>query len=334
MKKILCMCFLVALAVGNVFAQGSGEAAGAAGDGTTKTVVMIVKQSDPWFDDMALGIEQLKKDTGMNVYVQVPASGDPSLQISIMENLIAQNVDAICIVPNDPKSLIPTIKKARDAGIIVVTHEAPDIAEYVDLDIEAFKGEEFGALFGEALGKALGGKGQYAGFVGGLTMTTHMEWYAAATQKIASDYPGMQNISKEPYEDSNSIDTAYSKTVEILKAYPNIKGFFDCSAHGVGISQALKDKGRTDLKVVSLAVPSMSSNYIKDGSMSTGFAWRPADAGYATAAAALMLINQETIETGTDLHATGYENVTREGNIAYGFAPLEFTPENVDNYNF
>lgn len=158
MKKILCMCFLVALAVGNVFAQGTGEAAGAAGDGTTKTVVMIVKQSDPWFDDMALGIEQLKKDTGMNVYVQVPASGDPSLQISIMENLIAQNVDAICIVPNDPKSLIPTIKKARDAGIIVVTHEAPDIAEYVDLDIEAFKGEEFGALFGEALGKALGAR--------------------------------------------------------------------------------------------------------------------------------------------------------------------------------
>ena len=29
-------------------------------------VVMIVKQSDSWFDDMATGIDQLKKDTGLN----------------------------------------------------------------------------------------------------------------------------------------------------------------------------------------------------------------------------------------------------------------------------
>ena len=40
------------------------------------TIVMIVKQSDPWFDDMTLGINQLKEDTGANVYVQTPVSGD------------------------------------------------------------------------------------------------------------------------------------------------------------------------------------------------------------------------------------------------------------------
>ena len=62
-------------------------------------VVMIVKQSDSWFDDMASGIDQLKKDTGLNVSVQVPEKGDAASQISIMEDLIAQGVDAICVVP-------------------------------------------------------------------------------------------------------------------------------------------------------------------------------------------------------------------------------------------
>ena len=55
-------------------------------------VVMVVKQSDSWFDDMATGIEQLKKDTGLKVSVQVPETGDAASQISIMEDLIAQDV--------------------------------------------------------------------------------------------------------------------------------------------------------------------------------------------------------------------------------------------------
>ena len=323
------------LLVNIVSAGGSAESSVAQNEKSgLPSIVMIVKQSDPWFDDMAQGIAQLKKDTGLNIYVQTPASGDPALQIGIMENLISQGVSAICIVPNDPKALIPTIQKARKAGIKVVTHEAPDIAKYVDLDVEAFKGEDFGKIFASALAKACNGKGLYAGFVGGLTMTTHMEWYNAAVKEISSKYPEMKNISSEAYEDGNSIQQAYNKTVEILKVYPDIKAFFDCSAHGGGICQALKDKGRTDVKVVSLALPSMSANYIKDGSMVHGQAWRQADAGYATAYAAYLLVKGEAVKTGTDLKAKGYENVTVANNIAYGFAPLIFTAENVSTYKF
>ena len=311
-----------------------GTTATYAADEQDITVVMIVKQSDPWFDDMTTGIERLKEDLGINAYVQTPVSGDPSQQIAIMENLISQKVDAICVVPNDPKAFIPTIKKAREAGIKVVTHEAPDIADSVDLDVEAFRSEDFGKLYGDYLGEAMEGKGQYAGFVGGLTMTTHMAWYNAAVQEIAEKYPDMENISSEPYEDKNSLDTAYSRTVEILKAYPKIKGFFDCSVHGSAIAQALKDKKRTDVKVVSLAMPSTSANYLKDGSIYKGLAWRPADAGYATAYAAYLLVKGDQVENGTDLKAEGYHDIKLENGIAYGFAPLVFTAENVGDYKF
>lgn len=86
-----------------------------------------------------------------------------------MEDLIAQDVDAICVVPNDPNALVPTIEKAKEAGIVVVTHEAPGIADSVDLDVEAFVNETFGELFAEKVATAMGGKGKYAGLVGGLT---------------------------------------------------------------------------------------------------------------------------------------------------------------------
>jgi simple sugar transport system substrate-binding protein len=332
MKKFCLLWVLVLIAVAAAVVCPTAEAASKAP--AEYRVVMIVKQSDPWFDDMTLGIEKLKAETGVNAYVLTPESGDPALQIAIMEDLISQGVDAICIVPNDPQAILPTVKKARDAGIVVVTHEAPGIASEVNLDVEAFVNAEFGALMGEAVGKAAGGKGEYAGFVGGLTMDTHMEWYKAAVAAIKQKYPDMVNVSDEPFEDKNSIEVAYDKTVELLKAYPNLKAIFDCSAHGSGIAQAVKDKGRGDIKVVSLAIPSMSASYIKDGSMAHGQAWRPADAGYATCYAAYLLASGEKVSTGANLKATGYEDIKADGNIAYGYAPLVFTAENIGDFNF
>lgn len=328
MKKLIVLLLAVSMLLGLVvFAQAADKAI------SDYTVVMIVKQSDPWFDDMETGVNQLKADTGLNTYVMTPESGDPALQIAIMEDLISQGVDAICIVPNDPQALIPVIKKAREAGIVVVTHEAPGIAESVDLDVEAFINADFGALMGKAVVEATGGVGQYAGFVGGLTMDTHMAWYNAAVEYIAANST-MTNVSSEPYEDGNSIEGAYDKTIELLKAYPELTAIFDCSAHGGGISQAIKDKGREDIKVVSLAIPSMSSTYIKDGSMVHGQAWRPADAGYATCYAAYLIASGQGVATGANLMATGYEDMNVEGNIAYGYAPLVFTKDNIDDYAF
>lgn len=298
-------------------------------------VVMIVKQSDSWFDDMAIGVNQLKRDTGLNVSVQVPERGDAESQIAIMEDLIAWGPDAICIVPNDPIALLPMIRKARAAGIIVVTHEAPGIADKVDLDVEAFNNEEFGRLFGESLAQAMGGKGKYAGLVGGYGMDTHMEWYRAAVDYITEHYPDMVCVSEEPYEDGNSVSGAYNRTLEILAEHPDIEGLFDCSLHGIGICNALKEKKKAkDVKVISLALPSASASYLKSGLMQHGQAWRPADAGYATCYAAYLLASGQEIETGTDLKITGYTSINLRGNIAHGYAPLEFTAENIDNYNF
>lgn len=327
MKKTTILMLIIGLLALSpmAFAQEPGDI----------NIAMIVKQSDPWFDDMELGIKQFKADTGVNAYTLTPESGDPALQIAIMEDLIAQKVDAITIVPNDPKAMIPVIQKAREAGIIVITHEAPDIAEYVDLDVEAFRNEDFGELMGRALAEKMGGKGKYAGFVGGLTMTTHMEWYNAAVGYIEANHPEMVNIAKEAYVDENNLQVAYNRAMEILRVHPDIGGFFDSSAHGAGIAQAVRERGRSeDVVVVSLAIPSMSATFLKDGSMDHGQAWRPADAGYATVNAAYRLVTGLGVKTGDDLGVTGYEEIQVENGIAFGQASLVITAENVDEFGF
>lgn len=298
-------------------------------------IALIVQQSDPWYDDMELGVKQFAEDTGVDAFVLTPESSDPALQNALMEELIAQKIDVICVNPNDPASLTSSIKKARDAGIPVITHESPDIAEQVDLDLEAFQDEVFGQQLGENLAAAMNGEGQYCGMVASLAMTTHANWYKAATEYISENYPNMELISKEAIVEENDFQVAYDKTLELLKTYPDLKGIFDCSIHGAGVSQALIDKGLDgEIKVVSLAQPSMSAEYIKNGSMQSGQGWRPYNTGYALMAAGLKLAQGETIEDGTDLGIEGYTNLTLQGHLAFGDATLQFTAENIDDYDF
>lgn len=312
-----------------------GITAAATADPADYQVVMIAKQSDPWFDDMATGVEQLKRDTGLNVSMQYPETTDAAGQAAIMESLIEQGVDAICVVPNDPTGLLDAIRRARDAGIVVVTHEAPSIADKVDLDVEAFVNESFGELFGENVAEAMDGTGDYVIIVGSKTMDTHMEWYEAARSYIEENYPDMCNVLNEPAEDGNSMGGAYRVTQELMEKYPDVEGIIECTAYGEGVCRALDDMDlAADVKVVSLAVPSQMKDYLYNGSLVSILAWRPADAGYATCYAAYLLASGQTVKNGTDFRVTGYESVQVKDGIAYGNAPLEYTAENIEDYMF
>lgn len=317
-------------------AEESGEAdAAGAKDNSEYTIVMVAKHEGiSWFDDMRIGVDEFAAATGVNAYQIAPEGGDPAKQVQMVEDLIAQGVDAICVVPNDPKSMAPVLQKARDAGIVVVAHEAPDILDSVDYDLEAFPNAEQGVRFGEQLAEAMGGTGQYASFVGALTMTPHMEWWSNCVNYLKENYPEMECVTEEPIEDKNDNQKAYDKAIEILKAYPDLKGFTDSAASGAGIAQALQERNRNDIALVSTAVPSQAGTYVKDGYMDAGLAWRPADAGYVTCEIALKILKGEKIEAGIDFSKDGYKAIRLEGNMLIGDAPLVFTAANIDEPQF
>lgn len=298
-------------------------------------IVMIAKQKDPWFEDMETGVEQLKRDTGLNVSMQYPETNDVKGQTEIIKSLMKQGVNAICIVPNDPGKMTDVIQEASNMGIVVVTHEAPSIADKVDLDVEAFVNESFGELFGKNIAEAMNGEGYYAGIVGSRNMDTHMAWYQAAVRYIKENYPNMKCLTEEPQEDGNSLEGAYEATTYLMNNYPQLGGIIECSAYGAGVCNALTERKMSKkVKVVSLAVPSQVTDFLGNGSLISVLAWRPADAGYAVCYAAYLLASGQTVKNGTDLKATGYESVCVKDGIAYGNAPLEYTAENIADYIF
>ena len=88
-----------------------------------------------WFERMEQGVDDYNEANGTSVEYCGSPEGDG--QAAFVEGLISQGYDAICVVPFDVEALDPVLAKAKEAGIVVICHEASTV-ENMDYDVEAF----------------------------------------------------------------------------------------------------------------------------------------------------------------------------------------------------
>ncbi|HUV12243.1 MAG TPA: autoinducer 2 ABC transporter substrate-binding protein [Acidobacteriota bacterium] len=299
---------------------------------TIPTVVKLIGVQ--WFNRMEVGIQRFAEETGHNTFILGPPRSDAALQVQILEDLIAQDVDAITVVPFSPETLEPVLQRAMAEGIVIITHEASNQKNF-NYDLEAFDNAEYGAHLMDALAKCMGEEGEYAVFVGSLTSRTHNEWVDAAVARQREAYSNMRLVGSKN-ESYDNQQNAYAKTGELFRTYPNLKGFVGSASTDVaGIGLAVEERGLEDRTCVfGTSLPSVSSQYLNTGAVDMISFWDPADAGYVMNLLALMTLRGETVETGDDLGVRGYQDVTLRGSVVYGQAWVDVTRDNVGDYDF
>src|SRR5690606_29684658 len=177
--------------------SGGGDAAG--GSGAAGAYVTVVKATGiGWFDRMEVGVNEWADETGVDARQEGPAEATNEGQVDIIQNLIAQNPVAITVVPNDVAGVSSVLADARDAGIIVVSHEAAGI-ENVDIDIEGFENRAYGAQIMDNLAECMDEEGGYVQFVGRLTNGSHSEWVDGALENQTANFPDMTRL-EDPIE--------------------------------------------------------------------------------------------------------------------------------------
>jgi simple sugar transport system substrate-binding protein len=325
--------WLAASAASVVLAGAAAAGIAAAADNyNIPTIVKII--GIQWFNRMEVGVKKFAQDTGNNSYEVGPAKADAQLQVQLVEDMIAKKVNAITVVPFSPEALEPVLAKARAAGIKVVTHEASNI-QNADWDLEAFANVEYGRHQMDLLAECMHGEGQYAVFVGSLTSKTHNEWVDGAIAQQKEKYPKMELVGdrNETYDDQQK---AYAKTQELLRKYPNLKGFKGSASTDVaGIGLAIEERGLEDKScVVGTSLPSIAGQYLESGAVKAINFWDPADAGYLMQKIAVMLLKGEKITDGMDLGIDGYHSVKLDGKVIYGQAWVDVTKQNAAKYPF
>jgi simple sugar transport system substrate-binding protein len=320
-----------------LFAASTGVA-NASPDPHGMTMVNVVKVKDiPWFNRMAVGVENFAQRTGVHTSQEGGDDTSPQKQVQLIADLITRHPTAITVVPNSVAALEDVLGQARAQGITVVSHEATGI-QNADIDIEAFDNAAFGRQTIQSLAQCMGGQGEYVQFIGSPTMTTHMQWVDAAHDMQVAEFPGMTRV-EGLIETANDEPTAYAKANELLARYPNLKGFQGAASTDVpGIARAVRDAGLQDRTcVMGTAVPSVASPYLTDGSIDKIFFWDPAMAAEAQLQIALLLTQGEKIETGTNLNVPGYTSLTKlDGydTVFVGNAALEADANTISQYQF
>ncbi|MGB8812498.1 MAG: substrate-binding domain-containing protein [Paracoccaceae bacterium] len=259
----------------------------------------------PWFNAMEMGIKEKGAELGVDAFMVGPTSADPALQVRAIEDLIAKGVDVIGVVPNDEAALEPVLEKARAAGIKVIAHEGPGLNN-IDWDFEMASVAGFGEAHAELLATKMGGKGEYAMFVGSLTVPLHNAWADAANAYIAAKYPDMKLIG-ERYGVAESVDDSRKTALDLMAANPNLTGFLAFGSQGpIGIGRAIEERRLAGkVHVLGPFSPGQGRDLVKAGVISGGFMWNPAEAGRVFVTMGKMLAEGTEIADGTDVPGLG-----------------------------
>ncbi|MFD0716683.1 sugar ABC transporter substrate-binding protein [Paenibacillus sp. GCM10027626] len=249
---------------------GNGGSNTPAGEGATppsdskkvKIGVAEIDLTNSFFVRMKQAGDVAAKDYGVETVWQ---SSDSSLekQISIVENFIQQKMDAILIDPIDAKGIIPAIKKAKEAGIPVITmgNKVEGDWNYNTL----YPDYDNMGMVARALGKAMDGKGQVAllsGSAGNYVSDTREKGF---TDVLKKEFPEIELVGVQP----TNFDTSEAQRVTEtwLNNYPDLKAIaFISDPLGLSAISAAEAKGKKLLYGGHDGDAEMSG-FLEDGSL-------------------------------------------------------------------
>jgi fructose transport system substrate-binding protein len=247
-------------------------------------VGLITKtESNPFFVKMREGAQKAADAAGVKL---MTASGnfdnDNASQVTAIENMVTAGAKGILIVPADSKAIVPSIKKARDAGVLVIALDTPtQPADAVDA-LFATDNFKAGFLDGQYAKTALGDKAASAviatlDIAPGLSVgVLRHNGFLTGLQQGAGATPVAQTNTSEYLPDSRVVcsqdsggDQAKGQTAmeNCLQANPNINLVYSINEPAArGAYAALKAAGKEkDVLIVAVDGGCTGVQAVKNG---------------------------------------------------------------------
>jgi len=285
-----------------------------------------------YFNYVAEGAREAASDLGLELLYEGPAGADADLQIATVERLIDRKVDLIAISANDPVKLVPVLKKAMSQGIKVITWDADTEPEGRQFFVNMVEPEALGRHLLDTLALTMGEKGNYAIMTSSFSAANNNEWLEWIKTQQNEYYPEIKLV--ETVETDDDIDKAYEVAMKLLADHPDLNGIIGNSSVGPpGAAGAVKDSGKLGtVKVVGLSSPNLMRSYLLEGSAQMATLWSPQKLGYLTVMLANDLLKGKVPADGEGVDGVG--NIRVIGDTVIMGEPLDFTAENVGQYDF
>ncbi|MDF3075380.1 MAG: hypothetical protein K0S54_3047, partial [Alphaproteobacteria bacterium] len=241
----------------------------------------------PWNALQVEAISTTLARYGIEVVAVTDAAQDPRRQAEHLLGMIERKVNVIFSVPIDPETQTEAYKRVARAGIKLVfmdnvVHELAPGRDYVT--VVASDNEKNAAFAAREMMQAIGAEGEV-----GLLTYFYDSYYSIAARregflKALSEHPNVRLAAMERFTQPRE---AYTKTIAMLTAHPNIKGIFavwgDPAMQAIAAAKAM---GRTDIVVTTVDLGPDTAMYVARGEILAIGAQLPYDLGIAEANAA------------------------------------------------
>ena len=298
------------------------------------TLAMMPKsKGNAYFIACRKGAEEAARELGVQLIWDGPTDPDPAKQNEIIDTWITRGVDVIAVAVENRQGVSSVLRKARERGIKVLTWDADAEPDARDFFVNQATPEGIGRTLMDNAARILGGKGEFAIITASLTAANMIEWQKCIEERRKEKYPRITMAALRPCDDLQK--KAFDETNTILSADPEVKLIMAiCSPAVPGAAEAVKQSGRTDVKVIGLGLPNDNKRYVHEGITDCVVLWNTMDLGYLTVQAARALKDGTLKRGDTRLKAGRLESVAIQGdNILLG-QPFLFTKDNIDRFDF
>ncbi len=312
--------------------QNQSRAASA--DARKPVIALMPKaKGDPYFISCRKGIDEAAGELGVEVLWDGPTDLDPAKQNEVVEAWITRGVDVIGVSVENEVAISTVLRKARDRGIKVVTWDADAQKDARDFFINQATPQGIGYTLVDEAARILNNKGDFAIITASLSAANQNEWIKHINARLAEKYPNLKLVAIQPSDGDR--DRAFAETQNVLKVYPNVKLIMGIAAPAVpGAAEAVKQSGRTDVKVTGLSLPNMCKPYVHAGVIESIVLWNTVDLGYLTVHVSRALSAGELKRGADDLNAGRLGKIKIQGDQVMLGAPFIFNKKNIDNFDF
>src|SRR5438270_7239172 len=329
---LLCALLLTTLLCGCKKASEAPQS-GATREKQITVAVMPKSKGNAYFIACRKGAEDASRELDCKLIWDGPTDPDPAKQNEIVETWITRGVDVIAAAVENRDALSTALRKARAKGIKVITWDSDAQPDARDFLVNQATPQGIGFTLMDEAAKILGNQGEFAIITASLTAANMNEWQKYIEQRRAEKYPGLKMAALRPCDDLK--DKAFSEATAILNANPNVKLLMAiCSPAVPGASEAVKQSGRTDVKVIGLGLPNDNKRYVRAGITPAVILWNTSDLGYLTVHAAVAVVKGELTRGATIFKAGRLPALQVEGDNVLLGKPFVFTKENIDRFDF
>jgi len=215
----------------------------------TSVGVTVGNLGNPFFVQVVKGVEAKAKELGGDGVQVTAVSADYDLakQFSQIDNFIASGVDMIVVNAADPAAIEPAIRRAQEAGIVVVAVDVS--AAGADATVQT-DNVEAGQKACEYIAEKLNGEGKVV-IMNGPPVSAVVDRVNGCKEALGQ-HPGIEILS-DSMNGKGSREGGLEIMIGLLTANPELDGVFTINdPQAIGADLAAKQLGRTDLFITSV----------------------------------------------------------------------------------